>query len=153
MTTTSRDSFAVTSAGLAEGTNANTVQRQSVCHYNIEGRTFSLPIADNLAFTAFPGTTFTPLAAGQISAFFFMANAAGTMHVIQAPPVTAPNRPGYMPNAFEWPARETHACIGAVVVQTNNSATFTPGSTDLGATDVVDTFVNVGMDYGRPIPY
>lgn len=154
MSATKRDAFAINTPGLAEaGTLAGGVQRALACQYVIDGRTFNLAAADNIAMAAFPGTSFTTLTAGQICPFFFMVNAAGTMTVLQGTPVTAPNRPGYIPNAFEWPDRENHACIGAMIVQTNNAATYQPNVTDLSATDVVDTFVHPGPDYSRPIAY
>ena len=59
----------------------------------------------------------------------------------------------YVPGAWEWPKNATKACIGAIVIDAQNAATFTPNSTDFAATDVVDTFHNVADDYGVPITY
>ncbi len=153
MSTTKRDAYAVGTAGWGEGTNANTIRTTLACPFVIDGRAFNLAAADNLTFAAFPGTSFTPLAARQVSAFFFMVNAAGTIHTLQAGPVASPGAAGYVPGAFEWPERDGYACLGALLVQTNGAATFTPNVTDLGAADVIDTFFNPGPDYSRPIPY
>jgi hypothetical protein len=154
MSATKRDAFAINTPGLAEATTlVGGVQRTLACQYVIDGRTFNLAAANDIAMVATPGTSFTVMTAGQICPFYFLVNAAGTMTVLQGTPVTAPNRPGYVPNAFEWPERDGFAVIGAMVVQTNGSATYTPNVTDLSATDVVDTFVHPGPDYSRPIPY
>jgi hypothetical protein len=151
---TSRDNVCLSSPGLAEGTNANTFQIARGFDAVIEGRTVRKAAADNVAFAAFAGTSFTALAAGQITCFFFMMNAAGTVTQIQTSVVARPGTSAYEPGVWEWPAdRDGFVCIGALTVRTNGTATFTPGSTDLGATDVVDVFFDATVDYGKPIAY
>lgn len=150
---TPRDSYALGAALLAEGTNANTYKTTAALPYVVEGRTYSKAATDNIAFAAFTGTSFTALAAKQTCAFFFMIDAAGAITAIQSPIVPSTAGTGYRAGAWEWPERPSHACIGALVVRTDNAATFTAGSTDLGAADVVDTFYDNAGDYGRPITY
>lgn len=154
MTTTSRDNFATTAAGLAEGTNANTILLGNITHYVIDGRAYRKAVTDNVAFAAAPGTVLTALAAHQVCVFFVLLNAAGTVLVQQSeikPASTAPS--GYEPGAFAIPDRGDSAVIGALRVQTAAATTFTPNTTDLGAAGVVDVFFDLAMDYGKPITY
>lgn len=152
--TTSRDNKCLTSAGLAEGTNANTFQVLRAFDAIVGGRAVRKAATDNIAFAAHTGTSLTALTAGKISAFFFMMNAAGTITQIQSSIVANPAAAGYEPGVWEWPDRDGFVCIGALTVRTNNSATFTAGSTDLGATDVVDVFFDALPDVtAKPITY
>lgn len=142
-----RENVCLSAAGLAEGTNANTFKTTYAITYNIGGRTYYKGATDNLTFS-----TGTALAAKEVCVFFVWINSAGTVTTTQSsivPNATAAS--GYVKTAFEWPHSSTLACIGALRVVTNNSATFTPGSTDLAATDVVDTFYDVALDYSQPI--
>lgn len=154
MSMTKRDSFCLTGAGIAEGTNANTFKTTNAISAEVEGRAVVKAATDNIAFAAFTGTTFTSLAAKQTAAFFHMMNAAGAVTQLQAAVKPSPAGTGYLAGAFEWPARDGYACIGATVVRTDNSAVFVPGTTDLGATDVVDTHYDATPGvYGKPITY
>lgn len=142
-----RENACLSAAGLAEGTNANTFKTTYAISYNIGGRTYYKAATDNLAFSA--GTA---LAAKQVCVFFVMIDSAGTVTTEQSTIyANATAASGYKKVAFEWPNPATKACIGAIRVVTNNAATFTPTSTDLGATDVVDTFFDVALDYGNPV--
>jgi hypothetical protein len=152
MSTINRDNFVVGSAALAEGTNANTFKTVEDINFVINGRSYHLDAADNLAFTAFSGTSFTALAAKKAAAFFFMISTAGTVTVIQGETVNNPVGGGTGQSAsWEWPDRDGYACIGALVVRTDNAATYTFGTTDLSAADVVDVFVNPGHGYSKPV--
>ncbi len=152
--TPTRDNYALTSAGIAEGTNANTILHANPITAVIEGRTVYKAAADNIAFAAHPGTTFTTLAALQTCAFFHMLSPAGAITQIQSAVKPSSLASTYTPGVWEWPAREGFACIGATVIRTDGSATFTAGSTDLGATNVVDTHLNaVASVHSMPIAY
>ncbi len=149
-----RDNYALTSAGIGEGTNANTILHANPITAVIEGRTVYKAATDNIAFAAHPGTTFTALTALQTCAFFHMLSPAGAITQIQSAIRPSPAAAAYVPGAWEWPAREGFACIGATVIRTDGAATFTPGSTDLGATNVVDTHLNaVASVHSMPITY
>lgn len=153
MTISKRDSFACGAAGLAEGTNANTFKITNATHYVVDGRAYMKAAAtDNIAFAVATGTSHTALAANQVCVFFILINAAGTVTALQSDIKTASTGSGYRPGAFEWPDRESVACIGAIKVQTA-STTFTAGSTDLGAASVTDTYYDVAFNYGKPITY
>lgn len=154
MTTENRDNVCLTSAGLAEGTNANTFQILRAFDARIDGRAVRKAATDNIAFAAHTGTSFTALAAGQICAFFFMMNAAGTVTQIQSTIKVRPGLAAYEAGVWEWPDRDGFVCIGALTIRTNGSATFTAGSVDLGATDVVDVFFDaVPGVTSKPISY
>lgn len=150
----SRDNVCLNSPGLAEGTNANTYQNARAFDAVISGRNIRKAAADNVAFAAFTGTTLAAQAAGTIAAYFFMMDAAGTVTVIQAPIRVRPGLAAYEAGVWEWPDRDGFVCIGALTVRTNGTATFTAGSTDLGATDVVDVFIDAVPDVtSRPVAY
>lgn len=151
---TNRDNYSLGSAGLAEGTNANTFQIAALLHFVIGGRAYRKAITDNIAMAAFTGTSLTALAAHQVCAFFAMIDAAGAVTLLQSAIKTASTGDGYTPGAFEWPRDITgYACIGAITVQTAAATTFTPASTDLGAAGITDAYYDVALDYGEPIAY
>lgn len=141
--------YSLGAAGLAEGTNANTFKTSNILHYCIGGRAYSKAATDNLAFSS----GHTALAAKQKCAFFVWLDTSGNVTTTQSTIVNNSQSASYVAGAWEWPKSATKVCIGAVVVDAQNSATFTPNSTDLGATDVVDTYHNVADDYGVPITY
>lgn len=148
------ENYALTAAGLAEGTDANTFKTTYATTACIDGRAVYKAATDSIAFAAHTGTSITALAAKQTCAFFFMLSAAGAITVIQSAIVPSTAGTSYQAGAWEWPEREGFACIGALVVRTDGSATFTAGSTDLGASDVVDTFYNAVLGVTRkPITY
>jgi len=150
----SRDNVCLTSAGLAEGTNANTYQILRAFDAIINNRNIRRAAADNLTFVAFTGTSFTAQSAGTIAAYFFMMDAAGTVTVIQSPIRVRPGLAAYEAGVWEWPDRDNFVCIGALTVRTNGTATFTPNSIDLGATDVVDVFIDATPDVtSKPVAY
>lgn len=146
---TIRKSYSLGAAGLAEGTNANTFRTTNAVHYVIDGRAFLKAATDNLPFSA----GHTALAAKQTAAFFVWLDAAGAVTTTQAAVRPSPAGAAYVPGAWEWPEAADKACIGAIVIRTDNVATFTANTTDFGATDVVDTFHNVADDYGVSITY
>lgn len=149
-----RDNICLTAGGLAEGTNANTFKTTYAISANVEGRAVYKAATDNIAFAVFPGTTHTALAAKQTCAFFFMMSGNGTITALQSSIKASPAGATYEPGVWEWPDRDGYVCIGALVVRTDNAATFTAGTTDLGATDVVDTFYDAlpGVT-AKPISY
>lgn len=144
-----RTSHSLGCAGLAEGTNANTFQIGNAVEFAINGRTYRKAATDNIAFSS----GHTALTAKQICAFFVFLDTAGAVSTVQSTIANNSQAQSYVAGAWEWPQVANKACIGAIVVDAQNSATFTPNSTDLGATDVVDTYHNAGLDYGVPITY
>lgn len=143
---TIRNCMSLGCAGLAEGTNANTFKTSNILHYLINGRAYVKAATDNIAFSA--GTA---LAAKQLCAFFVLIDAAGTVTTQQSAILPNSQAASYVARAIEWPHVADKAVIGAIVVDAQNAATFTPASTDLGAADIVDTYHNAAMDYGTAI--
>lgn len=146
---TLRENHAMGCAGLAEGTNANTFKTSNNLHYNINGRSYFKAATDNLAFSS----GHTALAAKQTCAFFVWLDTSGNVTTTQSAIVSNSQAVGYQKGAWEWPQQDSKACIGAIIVDCQNAATFTPNSTDLGATDVVDTYANVSDDFGVAVTY
>lgn len=144
-----RDSVSLGAAGLAEGTNANTFKTSNILHFLIGGRAYVKAATDNLPFSA----GHTSLAAKQTCAFFVFLDSAGAVTTVQSTVVANSQANGYQKGAWEWPMVTSKACIGAIIVDAQNAAVFVPNTTDLGATDVVDTYANAALDYGVPITY
>lgn len=121
-------------AGLAEGTNANTFKTTNAVNYSIDGVVYAKAATDNIAFAAVSGSVFAAQAAGETRYYLFQIDSAGAITVKQSAA------------GGEIPAVDASRCaLGAMKIVCNNAATFTPGSTDLGATDVVDTFYDFGV--------
>ena len=144
-----RPCYSLGAAGLAEGTNANTFKTSNALHYVINGRSYIKAATDNLTFSA----GHTSLAAKQTCAFFVLLDTAGNVTTQQSAIKDSPAGASYVSGAWEWPEVANKAVIGAMVVRTDNSAVFVPNTTDMGATDVIDTYHNVADDYGVPITY
>jgi hypothetical protein len=145
-----RDNMSLGCAGLLEGTGANTFKITNTVNVLIAGRSYQKPATDSLPFTA----GHTSLAAKQTCAFFVHIDTALAVTTTQSAIVSNSQAQGYVKGAWEWPAEVAgKACIGAIVVDCQNAAVFVPNTTDLGATDVVDTYHNVAHDYGVPIGY
>lgn len=142
-----RDNYCTTHVGLAEGTNANTFQLARAVGAVINGVAVHKAVTDNIAFSG----GHTAQAALTKAAYFVMMDASGTISTIQAGLGPKPGVQSYVPRAVEWPNVTDKACLGAIVVQTDNAATFTAGATDLGAADVIDTYHHRMFEYGVPI--
>lgn len=140
-----RDNLCLAAAGVAEGTNANTFKTSNPISYTIDGRGYYKAATDNLAFSA--GTA---VAASRVCAFFVLIDAAGTVTTEQSATVT-PSPTGDVARALEIPNPTDKVVVGAVIVRTGASATFTPGSTDLSAAGITATYANFCGDYGKPI--
>jgi hypothetical protein len=122
--------LSLAAAGLAEGTNANTFKTVNTLAYTSNGVFKSKGATDNLAFS-----TGTALAASQACLFAVWINAAGTVTTTQGP-IVAAGDPCPVPS--QTTAGTT--LVGLIKIVTSSSATFTPGSTDLGAAGVTDTY-------------
>ena len=122
--------LSLTAAGLAEGTNSATFKTANTLTYTSNGVFKSKAATDNLTFTA--GTA---LAASQACLFGVWITAGGTVSTTQGP-INAAGDPCPVPTQVT--AGTT--LVGLIKVTTSSSATFTPGSTDLGATGITDVF-------------
>ena len=120
-------------AGLAEGTNANTIKTAAAVDFSINGVMYTKAITDNIAVSAgvqLDGTDcmylITADSAGAITATKGVEAAAGSAVYLPAPP-------------------DNEAVIGAIKVATL-AADFTLGTTDLGAATVTDTYYDLAYD-------
>lgn len=121
---------ALGSAGLAEGTNANTLQFARAFSFAIGGLGYYKAATDNIAFTAH-----AVQAALTTCLYLVQINKDGTVSTKKG--VAQANDSG---EALVWPQPDAgNVAVGGFKIRCNNAATFTAGSTDLGAADVVDT--------------
>lgn len=131
-------SFCAGAAGLAEGTNAGTIQTANAVDYAIDGILYTKAATDNIAVTA---------AAQQAEStkcmYLVSVNAAGAVTVTKGDTVASTGS-AYLPDL-----PENSAPLGAIRIVTDNATTFTAGTTDIGAAGITETFydlahVNVG---------
>lgn len=120
---------------LAEGTNAGTIKTTNAISYSINGILYTKAATDNIAVNALPVQ-----AAGETRWYLIQIDSAGAITLKQstASPTALPD-----PDNDKCP-------IGLLKIVTANAATFTAGTTDLGATDVVDTFYDITVSPGVP---
>ena len=144
-------------AGLAEGTNANTIQIANNITYTIDGRFYSKATTDNIAIS-YTGPSVYQAAAGGVQAvnggfsggvngstrvYLICLNAAGTVSIVPGQIVySAELAAGRV--ALPFPDAPAGVCpIGAMRIALTAGTAFTPGSTDLSATGVTDTWYDL----------
>ena len=121
------------SAGLAEGTNANTIQTASAITYMIGGQLYTKAATDNIAITAG-----AQQAISTYCLYLVTINAAGT--------VTTTKGTELGTDTAVLPARPaSEAVIGAFKIATDGATTYTAGTTDNGAAGITDTYYNLGF--------
>lgn len=125
-------------AGLAEGTNANTIKilapNGAGIDYAIDGLCYHKADTDNIAMTAA-----TAQADLTTCLYLVQIDSDGTVSTVKGTEeLTADLSAGT--RVLHWPLPAASRCpIGAVKVK-NIAGTFTAGSTDLGAGTVTDTY-------------
>lgn len=122
------------SAGLAEGTNANTIQIARAISYAIAGRLYYKAVTDNIAMNALAAQ-----AALTDCMYLVLINAAGAVSIVKGTAVA--NGAGASLPANPDPA--TYCVIGAFKIATAAATTFTSGTTDLSAAGITDTFYDL----------
>jgi hypothetical protein len=132
----------LTSAGLAEGTNANTYKTASTLAYTINGVFKSKAGTDNIAMTSGIGTV--PPSSAALYAVWIDTD--GTFSNTRGP-VVASDDPCPVPTQ----TTANVALVGLIKVVTDASTTFTPGSTDLGNAGVTDTYFNCSVMPGAAL--
>lgn len=119
-------------AGLAEGTAAGTFQIANAITYTIGGTRYTKGATDDIAFTA------AAVQATDTNCIYLVCiNAAGTLSTVKGTAVAAASAA-----SCPAPASASVCPIGWIHVATASAATFTAGTTDLGAANVTDTFVD-----------
>ena len=135
---------ALNACGLAEGTNAQTIQIAAAVHFAINGVIYDKAITDNITMTAC-----AEQAISTYCMYLVTLNASGTLKITKGTELATDT--AVLPSR---PANE--AVIGAFKIATNGSTTFTSGTTDLGAAGITDTyydlmFANTGADASTAI--
>jgi hypothetical protein len=157
--------LALNSGALAEGTNANTIQIATAINFVIDGQFYSKAITDNIAIS-YSGATVYQAAAGGIQAvnggftggvngstriYGLFLSTAGAVSILPGPIVdSAELAAGRI--ALPFPTAPRGVCpIGALRIALTAGTTFTPGSTDLSASGVTDTFYNLADMPAAPL--
>jgi len=136
-------------AGLAIATDTTQAQNANAMDYMIDGIFYQLAATDGLIdlSTAEPHPVNAHLDAAaavnpdgdteQKALFLLSVDAAGTVHAHQSRVVPASDMIG-------WPEMPlSHSVIGGLVVETDTSTTFTPGTTALNAAGITTTYVDM----------
>lgn len=144
-------------AGLAEGTNANTIQIANNVTFTIDGRFYAKSATDNIAIS-YAGPTVYQASAGGVQAvngtftggvngstrlYLVCLSTGGALSIVPGPIVdTAELTGGRI--GLQFPDAPTGVCpIGALRIDLTAGTAFTPGATDLSAAGVTDTFYNL----------
>ena len=122
--------LSLTAAGLAEGTNSATFKTVNTLTYTSNGIFKSKAATDNLTLTA--GTA---LAVSQACLFAVWITSGGTVSTSQGPIVAAGD-----PCPVPGQVTANTTLVGLIKVTTDSATTFTPGTTDLGATGITDAY-------------
>ena len=148
--------MAFNSGGLAEGTNANTIQIATAINYAIDGRFYSKATTDNIAISySGPSVYQAPAGVGSLNGGFtggvngstrlylICLSTAGAVSIVPGQIVdSAELAAGRI--ALQFPDAPNGACpIGAMRIALTAGTTFIPGSTDLSASGVTDTFYDL----------
>lgn len=129
---------AMGACGLAEGTNANTLQVAAAFSFNINGQLYSKAITDNIAMTAC-----TEQAISTYCEYLVTIAANGTVTVTKGTEVGT--------DTAVLPAKPAScAVIGSFKIATDGSTTFTSGTTDLGAAGITETFKDLMFGVEAP---
>lgn len=156
---------ALSSGGWAEGTNANTIQNANTVTYVIDGQFYSKSATDNLAIS-YSGATVYQAAAGGIQSvnggftggvngstriYLICLSTAGAVSIVPGTIVdSAELAAGRV--ALMYPDAPIGVCpVAALRIALTAGTTFTPGSTDLSASGVTDTFYNLATVPANPL--
>lgn len=124
--------IALSTGGLAAGTNTGTFKTASTINFAIGGIFRTAKTAtDNIAFSS----GHTNLVSGQKCAVAVYLDASGNFSTVQGPIVSSADASAPLPN----PASD-RACVGVLVISA--AATFTFGTTGLGASNITTTYYN-----------
>jgi hypothetical protein len=155
----------LSSGAWAEGTNANTIQNAAAVTYVIDGRFYSKAITDNIAIS-YSGPSVYQAAAGGIQnvngGFTGGVNGSTRLYLICLDTSGAVSIvPGQIVDSAElaagrvalmYPDAPNGVCpVAALRIALTAGVTFTPGSTDLGAANVTDTFYNLSTVPANPL--
>ena len=157
--------LALAAAGLAEGTNANTIKTVNTVPFVLDGRFYSKSATDNIAIS-YSGATVYQAAAGGIQAvnggfiggvngstrlYSIFLDASGAVSILPGRIVdNAELSNGRI--ALEFPDAPKGVCpIGALRVSVTAGTSFVPGQVDLSATGVTATFYDLADIPSNPL--
>lgn len=128
-------------AGLAEGTNATTIKTAAPngagIDYAINGIAYHKADTDNIAFTAT-----AVQAVSTTCVYLVQIDSSGNVSMKKGNEVATASLG--INDSAQVPFPDVDKCpIGYIVVATDASTTFTGGTTDLGASGITDTYVDL----------
>lgn len=129
---------ALSKCTLAEGTNANTIQLTAALDFAINGIIYNKAITNNIAMTALPVQ-----AVSTACAYLVQIDSAGTVSMKKGAELSAADY-ALANSTVEPPKADADRCpVGIIKIVTNNSTTFTSGSTDLSTAGLTVTYRDV----------
>lgn len=156
--------MALNSGALAEGTASATIQIAAEIKYILDGRFYTKAITDDIAISyTGPDVYVAPTGVGSLNGGFtggvggstriygIFLNAAGDVSILPGPIVnTADLAAGRA--ALQFPTTPANVCpIGAMRIALTANTTYVPGTTDLSAAGVTDTFYNLADMPANPL--
>ena len=132
---------------LAEGTDAATFKTTTnTIVYTVDAVQYTKAPTDNLPFSS----GHTALAASQVCLFAVWLDTAGAVTTTQGKIISTADLSNGI-TVLSMPADQNgKCCIGLIRVATG-ATTFTPGTTDLGAASVTDTYYDCSCLPARPL--
>ena len=154
--------FAFNSGAWAEGTNAATIKSTADIVYTINGEFKTKSATDNIAI-AYTGPAiysqnaveqsggFVGAAGGSTRLYGIYLDGAGNVSIVPGKIVnSAELAAGTV--ALEFPPMQADkACVAALRIAVTAGTAFVPGTTDLSASGVTDTFLNLSSIPGKPL--
>lgn len=137
----------LTTAGLAEGTNAATIKINATdpagIHFSIDGIAYYKTNTDNIAVTAH-----AVQAVSTSCLYLVQIDSGGTVSTKKGTAQLTADLGANL--ALQWPTPDEDKCpIGGYKIALDASTTFTNGTTDNGAAGVTDTYYNFAL--GMPL--
>ena len=137
-------------AGLAEGTNANTIKTAAPngagIDYSIKGIMYHAAEADNIAMTAL-----AQQAVLTTCLYLVCLDSGGALSITKGVEVLKADYDAG-DAVLAWPDVPDGKCpIGAFKIDLASTATFTSGTTDLGAANVTDTYFDLSTVPSVPL--
>jgi len=137
-------------AGLAEGTNANTIKiaapNGAGVDYSIKGIMYHAADADNIAMTAL-----AQQAVLTTCLYLVCLDSSGNLSITKGTEVLKAKYDAG-DAVLDWPVVPDNKCaIGAFKIDLASTATFTCGSVDLGAANVTDTYFDLSTVPSIPL--
>ena len=128
-----------TAAGLAEGTNANTIQTAAIANYSIDGVLYTKAITDNIAMTA-------AAAQADLTTCMYLVSidAAGAVTITKGEEASTLAIAAGTAEAKLPDLPDAQCALGAFKIVLSGG-TFTSGTTDLSGTGVTDTFYDYSI--------